>query len=405
MKSDKKIEHFLRQIHTLILIRKAESGRRTRPRRQSDQPLQLVLLISRSHDIDLYLEIYRQALSIPEIKINFWATKRALNAFPATRKLLSIHKLKIDFRLEHKNLQEALKRLQKVDVLLNTVESSIAAHKIPYRLIKIANACGCLTFTLQHAFENIGLTCFDDNSAGNITFAAQWLLTWGEPANLAKKLAERTRRKCIAVGCPKRYLKSRSQAVTPPGEKPIISIFEGIHADRFDSAYRKNFFTDLQAITNEFNHFHFVLKLHPGVLQREPWQTDALAQLTNIDIIDPGNPHTRLPLSTPELLEKSLATITTPSTIALDAALTGTPAAVIRYQQKSPSYNLYQPLPLLDKTADWRDFLNQVRQNLPQLQKETENFLKQVMLPGNAAGRILNTILEKWHSTAPTNNL
>ncbi len=398
MKLKNKIKHRLRQIQTQMLVRRAGKDSGSCPPRRPEPGLRLVLLISRSHDIDLYLDIYRQALSLKTVKISFWITKRALEAFPATEKLISKHNFPIDFVIEHQNLKEALPRLRKVDALLNTVESSIAAHKIPHRLTKIAQARGCLTFTLQHAFENIGLTSFANNSDKQITFAARTILTWSAVASLPEKLPPETRQKCIAVGCPKIHLRKSSKAAAPPAEKPIIAIFEGIHADRFGKLYRQSFFADLQALADEFTQFHFILKLHPGVLKREPWQTDALAQLTGIDIIDPGKPQLRF--STPELLEKARAVITTPSTIALDAALAETPAAIIRYRQKSADYKLYTPLPLLDETADWRRFLELTRQELPQLQEKTKTFLNRVMLPGNAAGRILETILKQWHSAA-----
>ena len=96
--------------------------------------------------------------------------------------------------------------------------------------------------------------------------------------------------------------------------------------------------------------------------------------------------------STPTLLTNALAVVTTPSTIALDAAMAAAPVAVIRYGQDIPYYAYYEPLPLLDNARDWHDFLEAVQTKRAQLKKTSQSFLKRVSLPGNAAEHILNVV-------------
>jgi len=400
MKPGQKIKHLLRHFHTMILARAAGVYCKNRPQTAQNRTLELVLLLSRPQDIDLYRDIYQQSLSLSTISVSFWATRRAVEDFPDTRKLLAKHKLNVDFTVEHRNLKEAIRRLRNVDALLNTVESSFAAHKVPHRLTKIANACGCLTFTLQHGFENLGLTYSEPEFGSRVTFAASRVLTWSRSADLPGHPAPETLQKCIAVGCPKVHLQQIEKSVTRPGEKLLVSVFEGLHVARFNAAYRDRFFADLQSAAEEFKELQFLLKPHPGIIKREAGHAAALRRLKNIEVIDPGDPQPQTCRSTPELLSRSLAVVTTPSTIALDAALTETPVAVTRYQQKISYYNLYYPLPLLDKAADWRRFLNEVLENREKSAENTAAFLSRVMLPGNAAERILETIFDQWHSAS-----
>ena len=89
-----------------------------------------------------------------------------------------------------------------------------------------------------------------------------------------------------------------------------------------------------------------------------------------------------------------MAAITTPSTIALDAAIIGTPVAVTRYRQDIPYYAYYEPLPIIDKVHDWINFIETSIHDYAKLKKLTNLFLNRVLLPGNSANRILDIVTE-----------
>jgi hypothetical protein len=80
------------------------------------------------------------------------------------------------------------------------------------------------------------------------------------------------------------------------------------------------------------------------------------------------------------------AIITTPSTVALDAARRGLPAAVFAGDMDLLNY---APLPLLRKPAEWPAFvaraLGEGRGGLEQL---STRFAERVLVPGKAARRI-----------------
>ena len=79
----------------------------------------------------------------------------------------------------------------------------------------------------------------------------------------------------------------------------------------------------------------------------------------------------------------------------LDASLAKTPVAVIRCGQTVPYYENYKPLPLLDETEDWQDFLNNILQDPNSMDTIRKAFLDRVMLPGDAANRILDLVVDK----------
>ncbi|OPX34356.1 MAG: hypothetical protein B1H12_10210 [Desulfobacteraceae bacterium 4484_190.2] len=396
MKKNRFLKYLIREIPTRILLCKAALAKKKLDSPESPPSVTLVLLISRPHDLDLYLDIYMESLSRPEIDVIFWARRKALKHFPATRKLLEKYNIDINFTVGHGNLREALDKFKKIDALINTVESSIAKHKVAYRLVRLANAAGVLTYTMQHGFENVGLTYIDTDLGSGVTFAARKVLTWGPVDSLPGKLASDTIRKCTGVGCPKIYLSSKKKTGVSLHSTPIISIFEGLHVDRFDNRYIRQFFQDLRAMSDEFIDTHFVLKPHPGLTKRAAIHQqgiDSLKRKKNVEVLDPSDPEACVRWTTPELLASSIAALTTPSTIALDAALAGTPAAVIRYGQQIPYYELYAPLPMVDSTDDWRKFLTDVHNDKASMKKLTSEFLKRQVLPGNAAKRILEQVV------------
>jgi len=393
----RRIKHFLRRLRTAWLV--AGARRRTAGIRRCGRPaeergpVRLVLFLSRPQDVDLYLDIYHRARERPEIEIMFWSTRRALEHFPVMPGLLEEHGITVDLAIDHQGLGRVEKPLRGVDALLNTVESSFAAHKVPHCLVQIANACGVMTYTLQHGFENLGLTYLDEERGSGVTFASRRVLCWGRVAELPGRLAADTMRKCVAVGCPKSFPEKVEKPV-PAGESALIAVFEGLHAGRFDADYCRRFFADLALVADEFKQFRFILKPHPGIIVRRAEHQRGLDRLAEkIEVLDPSRPEKSAAYSTPELLGLARAVITTPSTIALDAARVRVPVAVLRYGQQISYYDLYRPLPLLDTIADWRAFLTTVAEAPAVAAAPAAAFSRRVMLPGSAARRILDLVI------------
>lgn len=93
-----------------------------------------------------------------------------------------------------------------------------------------------------------------------------------------------------------------------------------------------------------------------------------------------------------QLLGRLDAVITTPSTVALDAARARKPVAVVGY---GLDLSIYSPLPVISDARQWDEFVQQVksvasRQVLVDL---AEEFVTRKLYPGNAVSRILETIV------------
>jgi hypothetical protein len=108
-------------------------------------------------------------------------------------------------------------------------------------------------------------------------------------------------------------------------------------------------------------------------------------------VIDPKDKR-RATVSARQLMEHLSGVITTPSTIALDAACVPLPTAVVSHKLSLDKYN---PLPLLRSTADWMSF---VKASLDYegrrgLVCEAERFVRRSVVSGDAADRIVGDLL------------
>jgi hypothetical protein len=340
------------------------------------------------------MDTYERSLQRKDISVNVWATERSIKAFPDTVGKLADLAVKPEFTLNHRNLFTAIPKLLQIDALLNTVESTLSAHKVPYALIRMANAAGLQTFTLQHGLELAGLTYLDGIYGPEVRFAARTVFTWGPVDQLPKVVSEETRRKCVAVGCPKQHLIGRHEPITDRSGRPIIAVFDSVPGPRFDDRYMGLFYQDLTKMALRHPNLSFVLKPHPGPRVRSQQHAEFLASLRGVEVLEPAL-SASAQWTTLWLLSHARGVITPTSTIALDAALAGTPVAVTRYGQTIPYYRYYEPLPFIDETGDWIRFLEALMQNPTVLKRAVENFLNKAVLSGDAANRILDVVVKR----------
>lgn len=278
-----------------------------------------------------------------------------------------------------------------VRAVVSASESTANPHRPAHVLTQRANRSGIRTYTVQHGFENIGLTYFDHvHSIENIRFASRKIFTWGPLSELHNGVPSETRMKCIPVGIPKTVESISVTLDRPGGRNFLVSVFENLHWHRYDADYAQRFLTDLENCAQKFPDVTFLIKPHPAGKWTTTRYKGSLPKDDNIVVADPRDakwfPHTGL-----ALVRMSDGTITTPSTVALDAAVSGCPVAVVGY---SMELNKYQPLPIIRCSKDWITFVERLR--VPELRAEFEDkiscFLERVILPGNACERILDII-------------
>ena len=354
----------------------------------------IVLLVSRPQDVDLLIGLHENARSRENLSLYFWVTKNCARKYPEALRKLEEKNTVVDQVVNFIHLGRILNKLMRIDAFLSTVESTTAKGKLPYMITRLANAASVPTYTLQHGFENVGLSYCDKAHGPDVKFAAKTVLTWGPVNELPPWVAKETLDKAVAVGCPSILRASDNSPKVEAGERPMIAVFDNLHWNRYNQKYVSIFLRHLEEIAEQWKDFRFVLKSHPAsVRSRSRELTDRLSEIKNLDVVDMLGERGEK-LTTPWLLSHALGVITTPSTIALDGAMAKVPVAVARYGH---DLSYYSPLYMLDKLEDWQIYLGQLTGDSEYqiLKQSGERFLSRVLVPGNPADKILNLIVRQ----------
>ncbi|HVE52830.1 MAG TPA: hypothetical protein VNB23_05560, partial [Ramlibacter sp.] len=376
-------EHWLRVLETGT-VRADDSG----------QGPFLAVLLHLVQDLDLALPILREA-GASQVPSEAWCTTDLLKKSP--RVLVTLKAQGVAFRvLPDEDALQSFVFPARTRALLTVAETTLSPHRIPRLLTGLAIRQGRFAATLQHGFENVGLTYEDDlHTLEKVAISAQRIYTWGPEHTLHPRLAEAVRARCLPVGCPKdeRVPAAELGALLPAG-RPVIGIFENLHWHRYTDDYRAAFLESVQHLARAYPDLCFLVKPHhAGVWLSHRYKGD-LPVADNLII---ANPHAREweRHTATALLPHLSAVITTPSTVALDAARQGLPVAVFAGDLQIDNY---RPLPRLRGTADWAGFIAQAldTEGHRVLEEQAGEFVARVLIPGNAAERIVHDL----HRTA-----
>lgn len=282
---------------------------------------------------------------------------------PRLSTLLGAYGRKPDVILPQEAPDDALRAaLSGCKSLLTASETTLRPHRLAHALAKTANQLGLLTATLQHGIENVGITYFDERQGPEVGFASSHVLAWAGKGSLQEGVQPTTAAKVIDAGLPGPaddtvFAPWRGRLSLPDGGRKIVGVFENLHWTRFSDDYRARFLSDLQAAAGKFPGLFFLLKPHP----EGRWLTDRFSgprpASDNLLIASPTAPVWNM-LTAPYLMPLLSAVITTPSKVALDAALSDVPVAVASY---SGVYSRYRTLPALAAPADWDGFLGNIQ--------------------------------------------
>ena len=279
-------------------------------------------------------------------------------------------------------------------MLLTAGESNLGPHRFSRALTDAANKKGLFTATLQHGFENIGLTYDDEfHAADKIDFAAQRIYLWGGLETLHPKVSGVTRQKCVPMGCPKpaRVPKADLGDLLQPF-KTVIGVFENLHWTRYSDDYRTFFLQGVEALARRFPEVLFLVKPHHAGKWLTTRYEGATPSATNIVVADPQSALWE-PYTAPSLMGHLHAIITSPSTVALDGARQNLPVAVVSHQMNLQNY---EPLFLIRAATDWEQFVRNVLspESRGGLVEHGKNFLSGKLLPEGADLRIVQDLLE-----------
>jgi hypothetical protein len=369
-----------------------------RPRCDGRAP-KLLVVIDLIQDIYLMIPIVARAQS-EGMDVGVITSERAMRS---TQKLFDslIDMNIVPTIIRSSNLKNTDYRwLRDATDVITAVETNQNVHKTAHYITRMARERGLATYTLQHGFENIGLT-YQDPELEDVEFASETLLLWQDPNYLPEWVSASVRARGIGVGRvvpdlpPAQPSKRRDFPLR--SDKPIIGVFENLHWARFTEAYRQEFIESLVHSVNRFPQFQFLLKPHPAgkwVLRDETAQArlapllergndGGLVIASPIDIAWEGWPGAAV---MPHL---ALA-ITTPSSIILDAAEHRTPIAI--HQGDLDALPLYEPVTALTDRRDWAAMLSLDQTHWSGMSDYAKDLKLRTIKTGDAVERILNLI-------------
>lgn len=323
-----------------------------------------------------------------------WISQESLSRWPYLA--VSIRNSGVSWRpISIGTSDELLRReLALRSTVLSICESNLGPHRLGRRIVGLANKCGLYTATMQHGFENVGLTYSDDtHSISNIEILSRTIFVWGPLGVLHPQIPDVVRRRCHPVGFPKTRTRPISLGDRRAGAKNTkIGIFENLHWHRYDEIFRQKFMSDLKRVVKSNPDIEFMVKPHDAGQWLAKNNDFGLNELTNLTLVDSGTNYA-MAKSTGDLIATLAGVITTPSTIAVDSTINKCPTAVVSYGLELTKY---EPLFRCDHYENWIDFIQktQTDDGINSLLALGDEFLTREIHPGDSSLSILRFLIE-----------
>lgn len=359
-----------------------------------DRPCRTIgVVVHLMQDFDLAMSILTESPTWKDLHLQAWVSLSLLESSPRVWKGLRAHG--VDFRIidDQTDADLDLLRCRGVDAVLTIAETNQPPHRVSHRITNWANQAGIPTYTMQHGFENIGLTYSDDRyPIERVSFASRVIFTWGPLDRLHPSVPDNTRQKCVPVGCCKTVSIVPEAIPLPLNKGRMIGIFENLHWERYSTEYTERFVRDVQSLAEKHSDILFLVKPHHAGRWLTSRYKGAAPSAPNVVIADPGHPAWEQ-FTASQLIHLLDAVITTPSTVALDAARVGKPVAVVGY---SLDLDAYRPLSILRNGDEWNAFLREIREEMGRrmLVKRSREFTRCSLYSGSASKNILHRIAE-----------
>jgi hypothetical protein len=305
-------------------------------------------------DLDPLLPVIDVLRQTPEVELRIvvsgWLRRRS----PRVAAELAARRLGFEVVDRQAVLQGQAPAFHDTDALIAVAESSLPAHASTHALFARAQEAMIPTFAFQHGVENAGLHHVPGVEKASIS--ADHLFVWFPPDRTPDSTPAEVRPRLLHVGraqSPQQDL--GPVAVAFANFETVVAVFENLHWQRYDNAWRQRFMRDCGEFALNNPHRAIILKPHHAGLWSvknrhliSPWPA-------NLIVADPTD-RSWEPFTAAALVTLAHAVITTPSTAALDAAQARKPVAVAAYGLELPAY---APLALLQSARDWTAFLQQ----------------------------------------------
>ena len=369
------------------------------PRRSQEESGEFIIALNLIQDLDLAVPVL-QAAQQRSLAVEAWCSQTLFVKSPRVKTTLDVLGIRPLILPEQLDKLQIANLFRKAKALLTVSETNLGPHRFTHHLTKVARKAGIVTGTMQHGFENIGLTYSDDlHAIDKINFAAERIYTWGPLQTLHPDIPSQSRVKCFPVGCPK-PADSIPANLTGllPAEGIIVGIFENLHWHRYSDDYRRFFLDGVQRLATAFPHITFLVKPHHAGVWLTGRHTGDKPDAPNLIIADPQDPAWE-PFTATQLLGHLHAVITSPSTVALDAARIGLPVAVVAHTLNCDNYT---PLFSIRTEDEWLGFIDAA--NAPPtragLIESGQKFVNRVLMSGDAAELIVDDMVARIHTRA-----
>lgn len=331
----------------------------------------VLALVDLVQDIDVILPVLvalRDSRVVTlKIILSSWLDRES----PRTAALLAAHGLSFRTERRARLVDGIAPGLRGISAVLTASESSHPAHRAGHALAARAKALGLKTYTLQHGLENIGLCGVDMDAA---RFASDVVFCWFSQSQTPVGLAGETRGKLDHVGRPAPS-GGWSTLASPAFD---LAIYENLHWERYAEADRDRFLAGLRAVVETLPELRVVVRPHPAGGWGERIRHE-FAQFCGLTVQGGAEARQSL-LNTAQSPATAARVITTPSTVALDAALAGRAVALA-----VGGGSIYTPLQVLEGPEDWLAFA----QSDNAMAAELNDFKRRVVVEDGAVDRIV----------------
>lgn len=352
----------------------------TSPRvRSPNRPaVRVALLLDQPGEIEAVLPVMRSA----ETRTDIAFTPILSPGFRSARPIMTEHLTQFHgaFSLPEPSLGQV--DMSKFDVALAPVVSNHPRHALAQRFIRMARVAGLATATMQHGLDNIGISrSHDIGTHEPYVIETDVVCVWFSEKHIPAQCAPAIRARLAHTGRAIPHV----QASAKPDKQVVIGVFENLHWNLYDSEFRKAFQSNLRQTAAAFPNVKFVVKPHPG--GRWLPRFGETHWPSNVEMFDPDDDVARYDAF--DLIRTLSGVVTTPSTVALDAAWLDRPVAII----PTEGAELYEGLGRLSDWRDWRAFVDRVCSGRYDAARQRA-FLSRSVKPGDAAAAVCDTLIK-----------